>query len=452
MPYTHANYLQFRRHLASRLGDAGNVFYSDAELSLYVIEGLRTWQAMTGYWRDRGSFNTSNATAFYDLSAVLQTGLYDYNVKDQDLASVMQYHLLEPANNWNISKTWAGTDMFVMSDLTNALQRRRDQFLKDAGVVLTNATIFPPPPSSGRVVLGDTVIDIRRLAWKDSSSNYVSPLFRSTEFSFDAFQPGWSMNPGQVPLEYSVAAAPPLAIQLAPSPLSSGSLDLAGVNAGTVLDVSVGVLMGIPDNFSWVVKWGALADLFSRDGQSSDPFRAAYCQQRYDDGVLLARSASSVLHAQIDGQDIQTESLYDLDVYNPPWQTGTGSPKIMAIAGLNLVALGPVPDATGYSVVVDVIRNAALPALDADYLQLGREELDAVLDYCEHIASLKMGGEEFQSTIPLYQRFVQAASIYNDRLKSSVVYIEAMGQLSQREGSRNQRRQSDSTLRASLGG
>ena len=48
------NYISFaaaKAQLAARLYDAGEVFWTDTEIGLYLIEALRTWQALTAFWR-----------------------------------------------------------------------------------------------------------------------------------------------------------------------------------------------------------------------------------------------------------------------------------------------------------------------------------------------------------------------------------------------------------------
>ena len=68
------------------------------------------------------------------------------------------------------------------------------------------------------------------------------------------------------------------------------------------------------------------------------------------------------------------------------------------------------------TISVDLVRNAPIPANDSAYVQLGREELDAVLDYAQHLAAFKQGGQEFQATMKHYSNFRRLALVRNQRL------------------------------------
>ncbi len=46
----------------------------------------------------------------------------------------------------------------------------------------------------------------------------------------------------------------------------------------------------IPDDLTPFVKYGALADLFGKSGETYDPFREQICQQLYELGIDVARA------------------------------------------------------------------------------------------------------------------------------------------------------------------
>ena len=439
MPYSHTTFLAFRQALASRLDDTANVFWTDAELKRWTLEALRTWQAFTSFWRVRNQFTLTPNQPFYDLTVELPAEL-GMTLKDQDIVTDLQFALLEPATG----NSWTGTEMFTLADLTGAIQRRRDQFLYETGMILTHSVINVPPQPIGRVPVIDSVIDVKRAAWIQTLPlTDTVPLWRNDEWSYNAFLSGWNLSPG-VPQSYSILAPPPLTLQLSPPPLDKGQLDLLTVNAGATLDPTVGVLLGVPDNFAWLLKWGALADLLSKDGQARDPQRAGYCEQRWQQGVEIARSAASVIQAAINEQQTFTESVSDLDAFNRSWQASRGAPKATAMASWNMFGVAPVPDNVNpYSITLDVVQNAPIPVADGNFIQLGREELDAVLDYAEHISALKMGGAEFAATVPLLQRFLRVAGQYNERLKVSGDFLPATLGQTVKEDLRRPRRESD---------
>ena len=84
----------------------------------------------------------------------------------------MEYHLLEPPT----PTAWTGTAMFTLDQFTEALERRRNQFLVETGAVLTEYKPVVTATGDGRVQLQDSILDFRRAAWIDSSGAY-STLF-----------------------------------------------------------------------------------------------------------------------------------------------------------------------------------------------------------------------------------------------------------------------------------
>lgn len=261
MAYTHSTWLTLRQQLALRLSDASNVFYTDAENALYLGEALRTFALLSGFWRERTTFVTVASTAFYDISTI---SIIAPSLTDRDLIQFIQYHLLEIATS---QSTWNGTEMFTLNDVRFALQRRRDQFLADTGIVITRSTPSVTAGATGRVDLDDSIIDVRRAAWINALS-YYTPLWREDERLLTAADSSW-MTQG-VPAEYSVMAPPPITLQLAPPALANGTLELLTVNAGAALNpASSATVLGIPDNLCAAIKWGALSDLLSKDGRKS---------------------------------------------------------------------------------------------------------------------------------------------------------------------------------------
>ena len=428
MPYSHITWPALRTQLGNRLrvsALSATSYWTDTECGNLLAESFRTWSSITGYWKQRETFSTETSVPFYDLSSKLPTTVFDRTITDRDLIKDLQFALLESTSS---QSTWAGTEMFTLADLTQAIQRRRNQLLVETGIVVTSSSVNVPSAPIGRVQLGDSVIDIRWASWLDVGGIY-GRLQRSDEFAFNAFRRNWSVNPS-TPQEYSVAVTPPLAIQLAPVPSNVGTLQLLTVNAGAALapETSATVL-GIPDDLVWVVKWGVLADLLGRSGLSEDRMRASYCEQRWREGVEIARMQPSVLGGEINGVPVQIGSLEDLERFKSPyWRNATSKPDSIGMCGHNMVALANVPDSSGpYSVTVDIVRKAPVPISEAEQVQIGREELDTILDYSEHLAVFKQGGSTLTDSIPLMKNFYRMASVHNQRMRANATFYEALG-------------------------
>jgi hypothetical protein len=418
LAYTYITLAQAKTQLAARLHDSSAIFFTNTgtypELGLYIKEALRTWQVLTSYWRERATLSTVAGTAFYDLSVSLST-LRGYTLKDQDLIAQMQYHLLEPAT----PTLWSGTEQFTLLDMTDALQRRRNQFLAETSCVVTRSTQASAAAPIVRNDLPDTTIGTNRVAWITPGGTYYT-LWREDEWALTTFYNSWP-SAYESPSAYSASAVPPITIQVAPAPTVTGTLELLTVSAPANLNPAAGVLMNIPDDFCWVVKWGALADLLSKDGPAMDPSRAAYCEQRYQSGVDLARQSSILIQGEYNSTPLVIDSLQSLDAQDPAWENTTGVPSILAVEGDNLLVVSPIPNGV-YTISLDVVKNAAIPVNDAAQLQLGREELDAILGYAEHLAMFKVAGDEWESTNTMWENMVKVAMAYNERLGASTRY------------------------------
>jgi len=368
---------------------------------------------LTGFWRDTGSLNTTASVGFYDLTTLQNTdgtALLSYTVTDQDIVTQIQYHFLEPATG----SSWTGSEQFTLADITNSIQKRRDQLLADTGCVVTRTSGIPLASSQGEIFLSEHIINIRRLAF-ENSFGVITPLLPSDILAQRNYSSAGIYTPGDV-YSYSSASARPTEVILVPPSSQAGTLDMVTVNTGTALDPTIGVLLGIPDDYTLAVKWGAMADLLAKDGPARDPIRSAYCERRYQLAVELTKIAPVVVNAEINGVSLDTDSLTNMDAYNPTWQTTTGEPNSVASIR-TLVALAPCPDSV-YSILFDVVCKAPIPSGDTEFVQIGLEQLDPLMDYAKHLAAFKMGGEEFKATFKGAQNFFNAALSYNERLTS----------------------------------
>lgn len=434
--YTYKSFGTAKTDLLARLDSSTAVFYTAVECGLYIKEALRCWNAAAQYSRARATFTaTSASTVFYDLNDTLSTGggatnppaLVGPTLTDRDLTNDIQYALMEPPTTaW--AGGWTGTEMYTMSDVVNAIQRRRDQFLLQTGLVITHSSVtVPSPPASGRVSLSESIIDFRRVAFAESLAATYTALWRDDEWDAAAFKPSWATTAAP-PEAYSAYLTPHVGLQLIPISSQSGTLDLLTINAGAALDVVSGILLGIPDDFAWVVKYGALVDLLTKDGRARDPFRAAYCQQRWDEGIQLAQLPGLLQAVQIAGVSAQPSTLTELDAFQPGWQAvaGTSTPTTVATAGRNLVALANAPDAGPYSVTVDMVINQPVPAADGDFLQVGKEVYDCILSYSEHLAAFKMSGQEFGNTVVHLRALMDLAADNNAHLAAQAGNYRSM--------------------------
>lgn len=406
--------------LALRLQDSGLVHWTALELTRYLVEAVRTWQALTSNTIEQGSFFTATNAPFYDIPTVLPA-LRAYTLRDRDLILDIEYALMEPPT----PTAWTGTPQFILNDLVVALEHRRDRFLYETGMIVNRflMTVLSPP-ASGRIAFDPSIMTIRRVAYQNTLTGATYPLSRDDEWSLQSFLRTWpaqtALPATRDPQVYSVGLTPPLTLQVGPPLSSPGVLDLlvisrTGVGGQTTpcLDPNngSGIFLGVPDDWAWVVKFGALAELLNQQGVTYDPQRAGYCESRWRHGLSLARTASTVLAARINGQPISLDSVPNFDSYRRSWQRTSGVPTAGGLAGNNLVALTPVPTGAGHTVTLDLVRNMPVPAVGADCVGMEGEALDALLDYAQHLALFKEGPEQLRGSMDLLDRFFRFAGV-----------------------------------------
>jgi hypothetical protein len=417
MPYTAPTLTVARTALAERLNDQAQVRWIADELDRYIREALRTWNAWTLHFRDQGSFVTVASQAFYDLPTEI-AALRGQTLTSEDLVTDLQYALIEAPNGLN-GGVWAGTDQFDLAQLTTALQRRRDQFLRETGAVLTQAvTNYPAPVASGRLALDEAVFNVRRAAWTTTATGILYPMLRTDEWAANNYNPPWPQS-SQPPTAYSVSVTPPITLQLIPPATGAGDLDLVSIEGGVALPTTPSAVLGVPDDYAWVLKYGALADLLSGDGLALDPPRAAYCEERWRQGIEHASTAAVVLAGRItdltqspDAEvPVRITSLSDADRYDPTWQRTLGTPTRILLAGQTLVALLPPPDATVRTITLDLVRNAPVPTAGGDILQISQDVYDTILDLAQHTALFKEGPGQTRQAMALLQRVAKAAGV-----------------------------------------
>lgn len=440
--YTYATLAQAQASLASRLyqsaTDTAQQFWTASEITVYVVEALRTWNALTSFWRAEFPFTLVQNQFWYSIPGQANS-IRPFTITDQSLVTTCEYHLLEPLTS-SYPLTWTGSLQFSVADILEALTRNQNQALGSSGCTITQANVAAPV-SDQRIFLSDSSIDIRRVAWIPATGfGFVNTPLRQTDvWAKRAFDYGYTTAPQEPPDGWMQNAEPPLSFDVDRVVPVEGTYDVLTVNAGATFDADAAQLLSVPDDWSWVVKWGALADLLSRESNAKDPLRAAYCAQRFEEGCRLMSDAAALLSLQINGIPLFVDAVTNGDNFNPLWQANAAaSPSSCYTAGLNLIAF-PAPDAGPYSALATVVKNAPVPSANSDYIQVARNDYDAIINYAQHLAMVKVGGAEFLATVPLYQAFMRQASQYNKKLVSQGQFQMPMYEVSQLEEERNPR-------------
>jgi hypothetical protein len=427
MSYSFISYSQFRAALAQRLYDSSKIFITDAELKVYSLEALQTFNAFASFYRQEFTFTTRTNVTWYDLTdkVNLPNSLRLLNTTDTSIITAIEYHLLEPLTS-TYPLTWAGSSQFSVSDILNAVQQARDQTLSEANCTITESLINAPIQT--RVQLIDQVIGVRRMCWLPNASpagftaNLVLP---SDIWAQQSFEAGFPQAVQGTPFSYRLDTNPPDTFDVDIVPAVSGQYDLLTINAGTVLSAAAATTMTVPDDWCWAIKWGALGQLLRRDSMASDPVRTKYALTRYQQATATMQKMPAVLACRINDVPVFVDTVANGDYYDANWQALTPAPPTkLYYSGLNLIGLAPQPNVGPYGVTVQVVRNMVLPVADNDDIQIGRDDLASVLDYAQHIAMFKVGGAEFIATLPLLDNFLRHCALYNSKLSAQSMYRE----------------------------
>jgi hypothetical protein len=438
--YTYLTLGEARTQLAARLEDNGRpgqgpyVFWTVPELDDLLVEAIRTWQALTGAFKQRAVFTIFpsggvGGSAFYDLRN-FPSGILSFFVTDAQVIKMALASLLEPP----LTPDWTGTGQYSFGQIVSALQNRINRWLTDTGANVTRHIQFVGPDTSGpsvsRIFLPEGVLDVRRAAWQNTAGVY-STLWRDDEYAMQAFLNSGSLAPRDPPLVWGKFTLPPVGLEVYPPPLNPGQLETLVVTSGPQIGATPAqvantpTVLDIPEDFVWGMVFGALSDLFSADGPARDPERAVYAESRYQESAELYRNNPTLLQTQINGVPVWSGSVFEMDSFLASWQQTTGAPQFAGMCDRNLVAFGPLPN-TAYSVMMDVVSNIPIPVLDSDYIQMDRGALNPLIDYAFHLASFKMQGAEFKATDKLRQNFYLAAALENSRLTKAHFYRTAL--------------------------
>ncbi len=422
MSYQQLTLSQFVADISANFNDSNNVHWTVAEITDAINEALLCWGGLTSYWQERAIFNTAVNTGFYDLSVEVPN-LRSRAITFDQLARSIQFALYEPSTGV------AGTGMtpqFSIGEIISALGRARNNFIIDSRLPLTLLDLAVPAPPAGRAELPSSTSLLSHVYWQDGPSGIFTPLRRLDAWSEQAYNPIWTIQQ-DTPFAYSTAETPVLQIQLYPIPIANGAIsaiaaETVDYNANPITNTTT---LGLPDEFSMAVKYGALDSILSVDSEAYDPLRDQYAKSRYESLVEAARATMrSALRVQLQNVPLPLDTLHNLDALRPSWRNQNKRPDFAACV-YDILAFSPTPNAA-YSISCDLSRSAPLPVNGADFIQVGPEEIPYLFSYVQHILSFKLGGNEFSSTFDDYDSFLKGAKQRNGILTARAQYLSAL--------------------------
>jgi hypothetical protein len=412
--------------ISTRLGDENNTFWSLNELYAYLCESLRVLNAFTGFWRTTYIVTLTAPFTQNWFSSSGGGSPREQTLTDTDLYTLIEYHLLEPPTG----ATWTGTNQFAITDLWQSMSRRRNEMLQIAACNMAEQELDVIPVTA-TIPLPDVMLDVRRARWAPGP-NLGAPatLQRADVLGYQRF----SYNYGQTnepPLRWTLlngleaalaASGELLAIQLdtlAPTPSQTQILAIEG---GPDFNPPGGNPLLMPDDWAWVLKFGAMADIFMKEEEGRDVPRGTYCRQRYQEGLKAMQSLPWMTQALVNGLPVDIISVAAADRFNYEWQSNANAFPGLVIGGVDLYSVSPYPTTT-ISLALTVVQNAPIPANAPNAaIYLPRDAMEAVLSESVHLALLKMGGQEFTESIALHKSFIDYCMKTNSRLLEEGIF------------------------------
>jgi hypothetical protein len=205
----------------------------------------------------------------------------DYTVTVCEILSEIQAHLLETVDG---GLTF-GSGLWTVAEVMKLLNARLSRFLVETGIMIYRTT---QAALETDIVynLPTDLIDLRRVAWTTGGTTNVLPRMDAEQA--DLWNNMWESQTANGPQGHMQFPEESLEIRLAPQPNAAGTLDFLYVKNFTPLVADCSIIP-FPDEWSWAVKYGVLADMLSKEGEANDPERASYCEQRFNEAVELAR-------------------------------------------------------------------------------------------------------------------------------------------------------------------
>lgn len=396
---------------------SATTLWTPAELQIYITTALRQFNSLTWTWRQDFQYNDPsnlwNSLGSLPGSPRLRT------TTDVDCYTEMEYMLLEPPSGG----VWTGTNQFSVSVMSQALQRRRDEVLQITNANQSLMTGIPLTPNTIRTELPDTVVDVERVRYIPTTGS-PNTLYRDDTVAQEFYEaPLYQLQPG-TPQTFSLSSEPPLSWQVDIPPNQPGTYEAIVLQSGAPFNPPTPTLLGVWNDWAWVLIWGALADLLGQESEAKDAERSAYALKRYQDGLTLMMKSPWIMLGKVNGQAVSLDSIVSMDRYDPEFDSNpTGFGPVIVVGGQDFVG-APV----GQGIGLTVLGNAPILDDTNTYVQVSRSDWETVILIAQARAAWKQGGAEFKASLELEKSALQMCASNNVRLKSMGAFSDVIDQ------------------------
>jgi len=199
-----------------------------------------------------------------------------YNITGSELHQEIKWALLE-----NLTPTTIWSE----DEISQYLNDRQTQLIHETGVVAKFGTISAIAFQNRHATPIDTVA-VRRASWKPASGT-IKSLHRADAWMLDNMVPEWRYKPG-TPKIYHENTLSGQEIEIYPAALTQGVINLIYLSLETAI-ANNALKVSVPDEFVCYIKWGAIADCLRKTGPAQDLPRAAYAEERFEEGIELGQ-------------------------------------------------------------------------------------------------------------------------------------------------------------------
>lgn len=237
---------------------------------------LSAWKAAEDAEWLRASERRSGDFLFVQTSPATQ-----YSQSMCGMLEEIQRHLLEDVIDEG--QTWS---LWSVGEVVGIVNERLRRFIVQTSILQKRATLSVVAGTS-EYALPEDLLDLRRVGFRNGSTRV--PLTPVDSWAADNGVPGWEAL-SETPYGYYLDPLDAMSLRILPTPSTSGSLDLIYVYAPEDMTTdNLCATLPIPSIFIPSLKYGVMADMLSKEGQANDPIRAEYCEERFKEGVELAK-------------------------------------------------------------------------------------------------------------------------------------------------------------------
>lgn len=201
------------------------------------------------------------------------------SVTDADQMAEVAWRLLDD--------TILTSGLWTVAEVASYFNQRQNRFNAATNLMLAHQPLaFLSGVSSGN--LPPDWIATLRATWRAAGSSVMSPVTKSDRYAASLGIQTW--NAPLVPTLFDDNSGGPLKVELFPPPLTDGAFEILYTSVLEILhfDPNTPDVFDVPDDFVPYITYGVLADMLSKDGRGRNLEKAAYCEERFAEGIALA--------------------------------------------------------------------------------------------------------------------------------------------------------------------